>query len=284
MTDDRRKPTLRELLDAIRPDTDDLADAAFRDAQHAVETSPAWRLVWENQRDCDRRITAAMQDVEFSEDARRRLLTTLAADNPPSESLDTSTAPVEEAVSPAIGAKSGDRARGMNRRRWMFAITTAAGIAAAVGLGLFFWNRGPNVLTLDEIRSQIPLTADQQIDLTPLAAFDESFALALPAGRWERVTFEQPLGIDWSHDGRHDAALLPFVTVGRPTIRGYLIIVPAAAVSDAVVSTMLSTASVNYFPTENTAWTNTAGDTVYLCLVPPGQLPALQRVLYPQSA
>lgn len=270
MTENHHSPTLRERLDAVRPDSDDLADSDLSDVAAAIERSSEWRLLLENQVECDRQIAAAMEDVEFSPDAKQRLLNALAAAResvPDDRPQPSPAAPV----------------RRISRRTLAYLTTAAIGLTACIGLGLLFFGNGAQTLTLDEIRGQVPLAENGQIDPSRLPAFDESFALSLPTGRWERVTFENPRGISWSGDDKHEAALLPFVTTGRHPIRGYLLIVPAPAVSTLPTSTVLTTANVNYFPTENTAWTNSSGDMVYVCFVDPGKIPSLQRLLYPQS-
>ncbi|MGE3999412.1 MAG: hypothetical protein AB7I48_04295 [Planctomycetaceae bacterium] len=277
--DSRQNLNLREQLDAVRPDSDDLHDAGLKQAAAAVESSGAWRNLFEHQQLIDRRMADAMQDVEPPPKARQRLLDALAA----ARTTTLNTVPDDPLTEPEAELASTPAER-RTRRKWTRLAIAAAGVAACLGLAIFLWNSEPAQFTLDDVRRAIPLAADGQIDLSGLSAFDESFTLEQPAGRWDRVEFDNPRGIDWSRDGRHDAAILPFVTNGRQPVRGYLLILPAAALADPPTRTFLSAADVNYTPLENTAAANATGDLVYLCFTDPGKLDDLQRLLYPQSA
>ncbi len=287
------KPSLREQLDAARPGSDDLRDADLHEAAATVESSGEWQEIFDNQQQIDRLLSDAMQDVELPEGAKQRLLNALAAADETSSSVPPQQPAEAERPIPAAISNPPQR---ITRRRWASIAAVTVGLTACIGLGFLLWSGGPGTLTLDEIRSQIPLAADGQIDATRLSPFDDGFPLTLPSGRWERVAFGDPVGIDWSHNGAHDAALLPFSTGGPRPLRGYLLITPAAAVTSPPDRTFLSTAGINYFPVDNTAWTGTAGlsgtagsngpasELVYVCFVTPGKLPALQRLLYPHSA
>jgi hypothetical protein len=163
-------------------------------------------------------------------------------------------------------------------------MTAAAGIAACIGLGLLLWTGDPRTLTLDEIRSKMPVNAQNRINISGLDPFDGSFPITMPVGRWERVSLGDMLGVDWSRDGRHDAAIVPFVSGGNGAVRGYLLILPASAVTSPPVRTFLSTADISYFPVENAAWSSTTGELVYVCFLDAGKLRDLSRMLYPQAA
>ncbi len=301
MTKSRHNPSLREQLDAVRPGSDGLRHADLQEAAAAVESSGEWRKILDNQQQIDRLLADAMQDVELPEGAQQRLLQSLAAAGEASPFSDPQELSEASCPIPPTVAAS-DPPQRVSRRRWASIAAATVGLTACIGLGLLLWSGGPATLTLDEIRSQIPLAADGQIDASRLAPFDDAFLLTLPSGRWDRVAIGDPVGIDWSHDGTHDAALLPFTTGGRHPLSGYLLIAPASAVTAPPARTFLSTAGISYFPVDNTAWTSTAGLNgtagsngssgtnnaagvlVYVCFVDPGKLPALQRLLYPHSA
>lgn len=277
MTESNRPSSIREQLDAVRPDSDDLSDEALRQAAEAVQSSRAWRRVFDDQQEIDRRIAVAMHDVAVPAGVLDRLRDVLASAAP--AEVVTNTAAVE-----AAGEAPSTSTSRWSRRDWTRLAIAFAATVSCLAAGFLFLSGGEAPLTLDALRNGIPLAADGQIALDGLTPFDESFPLEEPAGDWGRVEFDAALGLDWTDDGRHDAAILPFVAGGREPLRGYLLIVPAAGVADPPSRTYLSAADVNYVPLENSACTNAAGDLVFVCFTSPGRLDDLVRLLYPQSA
>jgi hypothetical protein len=272
-------PTLRELLDAVRPDSSDLDEPDLRAAAEAVESSPAWESLFEQQLAFDRSVARAMTDVPVPEGLKERLLGALAAAVPAAESgTSVSTAPSVTVVPTGGGSRPH---RGVTRRHWGMA---AASVLALVAMVWLAWPRNRQLLSLEEIRAAVPRPVDGRFDLAFLPGFDDNFQPGLPDRQWERVWMSEPLGLDWTGDGRHDGALLEFRTHGGQPVHGALLVVPVAAVADPPERTFLSTAGMVYAPTENTAWISADRALVYICFVGPGQLQRLQRQLYPQSA
>ncbi|MCA9112533.1 MAG: hypothetical protein KDA52_21450, partial [Planctomycetaceae bacterium] len=87
MNNSPHNPTLREQLDAMRPDTDDLRDPDVQEAARAIVESEEWRSVFVRQQTIDRKVATAIQDVEIPDSLQARLrdaLATAVADLSPS--------------------------------------------------------------------------------------------------------------------------------------------------------------------------------------------------------
>ena len=92
MDNSPHNPTLREQLDAVRPDSDDLREAEVQEAARAIVTSDEWRAVFDRQQAFDREMSNAMQDVEVPTDLQTRLHDALALNR---EVADQSPSPLE---------------------------------------------------------------------------------------------------------------------------------------------------------------------------------------------
>lgn len=269
MTSPSHKPTLREQLDAVRPDSDDLRDPQLQEAARAVEESPQWQQTFERQEQFDRQVATAMQAVDVPEGLQSRLLEALAEAGQEDESRAT---PASEPPAP------------LTRRKLLRLASTVAALLLAATAGWLLVPRDGSPITLAQAREQVP-TVDGAIDLSELVDFDDrSFAVALPSPGWSNKTERVSLkGLHWTGDARHDGALYEFTAAGG-RIHGYLLVVPAARISDPPELTRMSTSGIAYEPVPNTAWIGSGGDYVYICFVDQGDLPRLQRLLYPQAA
>ena len=92
MNNSPHNPTLREQLDAMRPDTDDLRDPDVQEAARAIVESEEWRSVFNRQQAFDREVSNAMQDVDVPNNLQARLQNALSTDsdasNPPPSPLE----------------------------------------------------------------------------------------------------------------------------------------------------------------------------------------------------
>jgi hypothetical protein len=271
------KPTLREQLDAVRPDSDDLRDADLHEAARAVEASEQWQQTLARQEAFDRQVAAAMQAVEVPEGLQSRLMAALVDARHQGDESDVDTPqPAEPPQKPPT-----------RRRTILQVAAVAASLLLAIATGWLLLPRDVVQLTLEETRQQIPAT-DGAIDAATIArlpAFDErNFAFELPDPAWERTSLmvDRLKGLDWTGDGRHDGAIYEF-TVGR-RVHGYLLVVPASRISDPPASTRLSASNLGYLPVPNTAWVNPTTKLAYICYVDQGDLQTLQRLLYPHAA
>ena len=278
------KPTLREQLDAVRPDSDDLLDVELQDAALAIEESDEWREVFERQQAFDREVAATMQGVDVPEGLKDRLLESLAAARE-SDVIELSVEKREDStVSAGDHQPSTINPQPLSRRRALRTLATAAGLLLTATLGWLIWPHGGSQITLAEARHELPTAADGTIDVRALPAFDEGFAVSLPNSSWLRRTVQVAdiKGLDWTGDGRHDAAVYEF-QAGR--VHGYLLILPSSRLVDPPKISLLSTTDVDYQPAMNTAWTDAEQGLTYICYVDAGgDLETLQRLLSPHTA
>ncbi len=263
MDNAHHNPTLREQLDAVRPDSDDLRETDMQEAARAVVTSPEWKQVFGRQLVIDRDINVAMQDVDVPADLQSRLHAALERDRQAFAELAT---PAPEAS--------------LTRRSWNRQLLTAAAIVLAVSLGWLVWPHGPTMVTLNDVRQSLPFE-DGAIDIRTLTAFDGSFDATLPSHLWSNWQAGDALGLDLDGNGTHDAAIYEFASKNT---HGYLVVLPTSRLSDPPDRTFFNTANISYTPVTNVTWTAPADELVYLCFVNRGQLESLSRVLTPPAA
>ena len=269
MTSPEHRPTLREQLDAVRPDSEDLREDDLQEAARAVEESSTWRDLLAGQQAFDRRVSSATQDVDVPEGLQSRLLASLAAAREESEVM-------------AAPAKPDAPVR---RRRLVMGAATAAGLALAVALGFLFWSPDGSQITLEYARHELLKPNDDgRIDVSGLPPFDDSFAFQLPGPEWMRQTHmtEELKGVDWTGDARHDGAVYAFHVGGR--VYGYLLTLPASRLTNPPSAARLSATGAVYRPLINTAWVDQTSGLAHICFVERGDLDDLLRALYPHAA
>ncbi len=263
MSDRPDHPNLRELLDAVRPDSEDLHDQGLASALRDLGSGEDWQTAFESQQDFDRIVGAAMRQVVVPVGLKGQLLATLA-----------------DARSPVSPAKSPHRGRWLGSRRGM--LVSAAGLLLACATWLV-WPSQPPALTLDEVRASLPV-ADGLLMWGRLDAFDDSFAIPLPDTAWNGMLGQKATGLDLNGDQQHDAAIVPFDAGAQTRTRGYLMIVRASALADQPANSRLSLSGISYVPVPNTAWKSRDGQFVYVCFVEDGRLEGLYSRLYGSSA
>ena len=269
MTTPPDKPTLREQLDAVRPDSEDLHNIDLQEAARAVEESSEWRDLLSRQQSFDRDVAAAIQDVEVPGGLQSRLLDSLAA--------------VREGQAADVApASSPDSASRRGIIKW---VATAAGLTLAVAIGWLAFSPDGSRITLQQARNDLlEFDDDGRIDVSSLPRFDNSFSFQLPGAEWMRQTHMMAdlKGIDWTGDTRHDGAVYAFHVGGR--INGYLLVLPASRLVDPPAATRLSVTGAVYRPVINTAWVDETSGLAYICFVERGDLDELLRALYPHAA
>ncbi len=263
MENSTHNPTLREQLDAVRPNSDDLREPEVQEAARAIVTSDEWKQVFGRQQAIDRNLVTAMQNVDVPVDLRSRLQQALASDR----------------QSPTETATLTPEAQ-LTRRSWHRQLLTATAIVLAAGLGWLAWPHGPTTLTLEDVRESLPFDKGT-IDTNTLALFDGSFDAPLPSHMWNNWQLQDAQGLDLDGDGTHDAAIYEFA---YKSTHGYLVVLPTSRLSDPPDRTFFSTASISYMPVSNVTWTAPADELVYICFVDRGQLGTLSRVLTPPAA
>lgn len=154
-----QRPTLREQIDACRPDSDDLhlpvhaADLA--ELKEGVQQSAEIRGLWERSQRDDRAIRGAMQDVALPIGLEQRLLAAVqAAHEQPLAGVEK----VMEEEVPAQEVAASRLAPTITRRRWLSRTVTALAATAALVLvavlGNSFLNPPDVAITKDELASQ----------------------------------------------------------------------------------------------------------------------------------
>ena len=168
-----QRPTIREQMDACRPDSDDLylpehaADLA--ELQAGLCESAEVRTQWERSQQNGRIIRGAMQDVSLPAGLEGRLFAAvLAAQSAP-------LAGVEQALREEPPSKNFHASPSLANRRWFMttAVASLAGMAALVLVGIF--------------GSRFYFHQDEKIDKNLLTTRVED---------WLRVA--DPKGIEWA--------------------------------------------------------------------------------------
>lgn len=192
---------LLAALDACRLGESTLDDPALVDAARRLATDASARQLQSRVRDADRRLHAALHDVQPPAGLADRVLARLAAqagqadaDNTDVRVTDTDDAVRPAAPSPAATPPSTDRGPTRWRRRAFLGGGVAA-VAAAVMLAIQFWPEPPQPWSAEQVLdAAIALYA--RVDRTtghPLAEAPSSYPPSRdlvelpPHSRWRRV-------------------------------------------------------------------------------------------------
>lgn len=209
-----KRPTLREQIDACRPDSDDLhlpehaADLA--ELAEGIRNSADVRAQWNRTQHDDRLIRSAMHEVSLPAGLEQRLLAALLSSKPAplSDAVDrasSDTAPER----PAATVSSPEKGQGAARQhsplpsRRLFAkvagtFAAAAAVALVTAAGIFFWPQEPQDVTKDQLANQVqdwlqtsyqPGVQWQQANATIQASFPQNWVQGKIA-RWGRLPSE----------------------------------------------------------------------------------------------
>lgn len=274
-----------EILDAIRPDADEMLEPEFRAAYAHMQECPQCSDVWESRQSLDRSLSRVMLDVPVPETLRGRLEEslgiTLGEPKPQTESEvpdeTTATVPVRP-----LGS----------RRRLLFKMSAALSTALLVTFTAWlFWKPQPvEPLTLSELVDATPLDAKEY---EKLSNFDGSFAHDLPK-IWKKsggIIFHfPPKGFSLPERNKgsqnHIAALYRFEVKDRQgnNIMGYLLAIPKSELADAPQLTDFDPQQNGYVERstgmfDSVAWSQ--GNLTYIAFVPAGHkgLDAIQNAL-----
>jgi hypothetical protein len=238
--------TIRQQLDAIRPDSDDRSDAGLREASAHLDRCSHCREVFEARQEFDREVGRQMRDVPLPEGLKERLLAALQAAPP---------------VSP--GSREPAARRPSRRRPLRAWPLVAAGLLAAVALGWAVLRPGETPLSLEAART----TVAEQMANERLDPFDGSFdATVNPT--WSGLLKLTPecRGIDVNGSGRHDAAVYGFsARVGHRPLKGTLVVFATGRISNPPVESAPISSNVFYSPQPGVVCL--VGNQVYLCYV-----------------
>lgn len=244
---DRR--LLQERLDAVRPGSDDLSLPEMSQVRQALKEHPELALEVARRQRFDARVRGAMFDVPVPEGLEQRILSVLAQEwSQTSEKLPrpaTSSVPV-------------------TRRQ---ALAWGGALAASVLAAGVYWSTNsqtPETIPLADLQDTAAQLLAGTIERVP---FQGSFTPRPPAGRWNRLQFDQrEYGLFPSPKG-HRAIAWGFTWNQS---RGVLINIPRGFVSSAPDATR------DYTGGGTVAWSEQ--DFVYVCRVD-GQIDQLLRQL-----
>jgi|GEM_PF-4955603 len=274
-----------EILEAIRPDSNDMLEPEFREAYvHMQECSQCFE-VWGSRQKLDNSLSRVMLDVPVPETLRHRLEEalgiTLAEPKPQTESEDRPETTVE------ISVRTRRTRRGL-LLKMSAALTTALLVTFAAWL---FWKPQPvQPLTLEDLVNATPLDTGK---FETLADFDGSFDDDLPK-IWKKsggIVFDSPTKGFFlpgrNKDSRtHIAAFSRFEVKDRRghTIVGYLLAIPKIELANAPQLTDFDPQQSGYVERaegmfDSVAWSE--GSFTYIAFVPAGHkaLDAIQNAL-----
>ncbi len=237
-----------ELLDCVRPNSDDLALPELVEARAHLESCPACQQEFAHRQQLDQAIANAMHAVPVPVGLEGRLQSALQA-----RSVSSVDAPADAAASQKP------------RRRWF----KWAAAAVVVALAASLWPGAGSTFSVDHVLNVV------QTDLATATPFDDSFAARIPSD-WTHP------GLRWMTDWRGqdldqqpgaEVALRVFRFTSRKgvVVDGLLAVLPAKRVSPPPADVSFSTAAPHYPARTDhkfvaAAWRD--DDMVFFCLVP----------------
>lgn len=259
-----------EVLDCVRPNSDDLSLPELAEARTHLESCFACQSEFARRQQLDQRIATAMHAVAVPSDLESRL----------QASLQSSIA-ADVALNSATNQRSVDGRR--SRRRWLSVSVAAVLAIAAISL----WPNSGSSFSVDHILNVV------QTDVSAANAFDGSFETRLPTD-WNHP------GLRWMTDWRgqdldeqpgHEVALRVFRFTSRKgqVIDGLLATLPGNRVTPQPTDSSFMTAAPHYPSRAGhkfvaVAWRDQS--SVFFCLVPDtvADLELLQRAMRGLSA
>ncbi len=288
-----------EILEVVRPNSDDLREPELAAAAAHVGSCPRCEASFRSRQELDREIGRLMREVSVPSGLTQRLLDAVEAADAFSTESQTRRSdshgkllrPVDahKTVSPASPA-SAQLPVSVSRRRWFrVAWQSAVCLLAAVVLWQVIVRRETPTISIADLRaSTSALSAISKVMSNPeqLPDFDGNFAASQPES-WSvaGLSFgDGPKGFEAEGLEGRMPALFGFSLRARRSapVRGVLLVMPAKRVMNppAETSFSMATGSVTYVPGFATvAWTE--GELVYVCFAAPDALKTLERVLEP---
>ncbi len=253
-----------ELLDCVRPSSDDLALPELAEARAHLESCPACQQEFAHRQQFDLAVANAMHAVPVPVGLEGRL----------QSALQTQAAPSADVPTEAPAANT-SRKRRRGGFKW-------AAVVVAVVLAISLWPNSESLFTVEHTLRVV------QTDLATATPFDGSFETRLPS-EWNHP------GLRWMTDWRgqnlddrpgDEVALRVFRFTSRKgaVVDGMLAMLPANRVGPQPQDSSFTRAALHYPARDGhkfvaAAWREQ--DTVFLCLVPDSaaDLELLQRLL-----
>jgi hypothetical protein len=174
------QPRINDMLEAFRPEVDDLQAEAWQPLRAALASDPEAQRRAEVIQRHDRAVRAAMHEAPVPAGLAERLLASL----PEGEAADVLSATPPPAASVGLPPRPAT-APDLGRRAW-FAAAAVMSAAALVALVIGIWPNGPTDL-IGEVGQE---------ELARMVAGWENDAGFAPSGAWQEVSSPQGL---WSH-------------------------------------------------------------------------------------
>lgn len=251
--------TALEILDCVRPDSDDLALPEMTDARAHLDLCSSCQETFAEMQGFDRAVIEMIQDVEVPDGLHPALLEA-------SVNATSGQAPPDKNASNVVMTIKDEAIK--NRRHKLQAAVSAA-IAVLIGTTAWLWQSQPIQFAEGELLKKLP------IDLSATEPFDSGFELDLPApfiGNSRLRVDREFRGIDLDDKVGHDAAvaIFSYSPARNAPINGILAAIPADRVSPLPDSISFAQADAQYIRKDGrrpvaAVWRER--DTVYLCLV-----------------
>lgn len=251
--------TALEILDCVRPDSDDLDLPEMADARAHLDSCTSCQEAFAEMQRFDRAVTNILQDVEIPDGLHSSLLKA-SLNGTTAETLSVADGPELEVTITDEAVRS--------RRRKLQTVVSAA-IAVLIGATAWLWQSQPVQFAEGELLRMLP------IDLSATEPFDSGFELDLPApfsGNPRLRVGREFRGIDLDDKVGHDAAvaIFSYSPARDAPINGILAAIPADRVAPLPESISFAQADARYIRKDGrrpvaAVWRER--DTVYLCLV-----------------
>lgn len=291
--------TALELLDCVRPDSDDLQGVEFAEVRAHLQICPACEQEFARRQQFDRAVVATLSSVATLSDIPEPsgLLSGIQAaltqpevpfaagsvtsdapafpDSPAAPDSPAHADPDRRTVSPASQTAAAPSRNA--RRRWLIRLAGVAGLMLAMAFGWQWWNRSEQ-FAVDDLLQKIRFDAVSEAE-----EFDEQFAAVSPTHWNERVRFAETLrGLNLDARPGHDALIVPFQFLPRrdAPITGVLALIPVDRVASPPTATDFSRVEPRYLTQGSTrlvvaVWREQ--NTVFICLLP-GSAAQLERL------
>lgn len=196
---------LRQLMDACRPGSDDLALPEMRDLAVALRSDPILRSEWEVRQRGDRAVSAAMHDVSVPLGLAQRILAAAAAcdQQPLARAVNAATvveAPSEVELQPALPADATNATRIPYSRRRILQYLAAAALLFAAAVWGWQWMLPPAKVSQGDLEAiaqswfetALPPAGSAQPVSTAAIPFPSQAVAVAPVSWRTLVTAEEP--------------------------------------------------------------------------------------------
>ena len=277
--------TTLDLIELVRPGSDDFAGSEFDDARQHLESCEACRNQFAQIQKFDRAIFALATEIEVPVGLQARLLAAISAD-PACAKSTTSPESVSTVSAAAENTDATNRRRSVRRRAVQSICASMLLLVAAIVT--LFWETPPTTYTVADLENRVvwevkALEAFDVVDGSP-NFFNFRVPTAFSSNYLLRVS-DKVKGQDLDADGQQDIAIFrfSFSLQNRAPFEGIVAAIPASRLQPSpAIANSFSAAEVRYTKRDGlvaVAWWKER-DLVYVCFVAnPSDLETIQREL-----